>query len=393
MKKYDFIIVGAGIFGATCARLLTDKGYKCLILEKNSYVGGLCYDEDIDDVNVTMYGPHVLYTDNDRVWNFINDYADINDYIHTEVILRQDTLFRTPIDMLTLNQLFKKTTSQSAYKCINNEIKNYNVKNVESLEDLCITKFGLTMYGYLLKNFYEKKFGRKCSEMAVDMPFLIPMSLKHESRYFDTKYQGYPMDGYTAMIEEIIGDDIDIMLNYDFIKNIDKFIHLETIILYTGALDELCKYMYGPLPWQSARFKQVNETIRGNYIYGCSVVDVEDPKEDLLRITEHKWFTPERRNTGKYNATNIVTYEYPKKWEPGDPTCYALIDDVSVDLVKKYMDFVNNTYPNVLLCGKNASFDNFTICESIEGAMALCDGIKPKNMNNQENVSINNQTE
>lgn len=353
------------------------------MLEREKHIGGLCYDKDINDINVTMFGPHVLYTDDDNVWDFITKYATINNYLHTEVIIKNDMLFRVPIDMVTLNQLFRKTTSQSAFQCINNEIKNYNVANAENLEDICITKFGLTLYGFLLKDFYEKKFGMKCSEMAIDMPFMLPLSMKHEAKYYDTKYQGYPKAGYTKMIENIIGNDIDIMLGFDFIKNIDKFTNLkDTLIFYTGALDELCKYMYGPLAWQSARFVQTNESIRGNYIYGCSVVNIEDQKEDLLRITEHKWFTPERKEIGKYNNTNIVTYEYAKKWEPGDPTCYAMINDKSIELVKKYMDFVNNTYPNILLCGKNASFDNFTICDSIAGAMALCNSVKPKNENN-----------
>lgn len=383
MKKYDFIIVGAGFFGATCARLLTDKGYNCLILERNSYVGGLCADQESNGINVTLYGPHVLYTDDDNVWEFITRFGKINNYLHNEVMVKNDMLFRIPLDMITINQLFKKTTSQSAYTQILNEIKNYNINNVENLEDICITKFGTTIYGFLLKNFYEKKFGRKCSEMAINMPFMIPLSMKHEAKYYDTKYQGYPVLGYTKLIENIIGDDIDIMLNYDFIKNIDKFIKTESIILYTGALDELCRYSFGMLPWQSAKFTQTNESIRGNYIYGCSVLNVEDPKQELLRITEHKWFTPERINNPLYNKSNIVTYEYAKKWEPGDPTLYALIDSDSSELVKKYMDFVNEHYPNILLCGKNGSFDNFTICESISGAMALCSSIKNKQSEKQ----------
>lgn len=378
VKKYDFIIVGAGIFGATCARLLTDKGYKCLVLEREKHVGGLCYDEDINGVNVTMYGPHVLHTNDDRVWEFISKYTKVNDYLHTEVIMKNDMLFRVPLDMMALNQLFRKTTSQAAFKHINNEIKNYNIKNAENLEDICITKFGLTVYGFLLKDLYEKRFGRKCSEMPIRSPFMLPTSMKHEAKYYDVKHQGYPTEGYTKMIENMIGNDIDIVLNFDFIANIAKFINSDSIIIYTGALDELGKYMFGALPWQSAEFNQTNESIRGNYIYGCSVMHVEDPKEDLLRITEHKWFTPERNGNAQYDNTNIVTYEYPKEWKPGDPTCYALLDTKAVELVDKYMDFVNKTYPKILLCGKNASFDNLTICESISAAMAICDAVPEK---------------
>lgn len=381
MAKYDFIIVGAGIFGASCARLLTDKGYKCLIIEKRDHVGGLCYDQEIKSINVTMYGPHVLHTDNERIWDFLNKYGEINRYFHIENILKNDKIYRVPVDMLTINQLFGKTTAQGAYKCIINEIKNYNINSPENLEDECIIKFGTTIYGYLLKNLYEKKYGKKCSELAINMPFMIPTSIKHEPLFYVEKFQGYPKEGYTKLIENMIGNDIDIMLNTDFIKNIDKYTKLGQVVIYTGALDELCHYCYGALPWQSAKFSHTDETMRGNYIYGVSVTNIEDIKQDIFRITEHKWFTPERIDNKEYEESNIVTYEYAKKWEPGDETLYAIIDSDAAEKVKKYMDFVNENYPNVVLCGKNASFDNFTICESIQGAMAICDSIDKKSEN------------
>lgn len=386
MAKYDFLIVGAGIFGSTCARLLTDKGYRCLIVERNSQVGGLCHDYESNGLLVTSFGPHVLHTDNDEVWKFLSKYAEMNDYVHTEMMMKDSFLFRLPVDMLTINTLFKHTTSQSAYKTILTEIKNYNVTKPKSLEDLCVMNCGTTIYTYLLKDYYEKKFGRKCSELALNMPFIFPISMKHESKFYPEKYQGYPKEGYVKMIENIIGDDIDVMLNVDFCKNIEKYISIANIVLYTGASDELCHYCFGALSWATASFVKSDETIRGNYIYGAPVINVENKNNDILRIVEHKWFTPERlvgENSEVAQKANIITYEHAKKWEPGDPTLYALIDTDSAELQSKYANFVNEHYPNLILCGKNASFDNFTMCESVEGAMALCNAIKRKNEINQ----------
>lgn len=386
VKKYDFLIVGAGIFGATCARLLADKGYKCLIIERKGYVGGLCSDFEKNGVNVTRFGPHVFYTDNDEVWDFVNKYSKFNDYIHFETMLKDDKLFRVPIDMLTMNQIFGQTTSPLAFKSISNEVKNYNVSKATTLEDECILQSGLSIYGALLRTFYEKKFGRKCSELAPRMPFTLPISVKHETKMYDVKHQGYPVNGYTKMVENMIGDDIDIMLNKDFVKNIEKYSSLANIVIYTGAIDELCHYSFGPLAWHTAKFEQSDESMRGNYIYGVAVTNVADPNNELERIIEHKWFTPERKGDPNYEKTNIVTYEYTKRWEPGDENLYSLLSNESIELWEKYNDFAAQNFPNIVLCGKTASYDNFTMAESIEAAMAICENIISKDeIEKQEN--------
>ena len=380
--KYDFLIVGAGIFGATCARLLTDKGYKCLILERKGYVGGLCSDIVNNHIVVNRFGPHVLYTDNQEVWDFVNKYSKFNEYKHFENIVKDDMIFRVPIDMLTINKLFKKTTSLGAFKQLNTEIKNYNVLKATTLEDSIIMSSGTTIYGYLLKNLYEKKLGISCAYLLPNtMPFLMPISVKHESTMYNTRWQGFPKEGYTKMIENIIGDDIDIMLNKDFVKDIDKYLNIANIILYTGAIDELCHYMYGPLKWQSAKFVQIDESLRGNYIYGCAVTNVENPKDELYRIIEHKWFTPENIGNQDFDKTNIVTYEYPKKWEPGDELLYSINDEESMELHKRYCEYIYDKYPNMVLCGKNGAYDNFTISYSIEAALTICKSIEEKKEN------------
>ena len=174
------------------------------------------------------------------------------------------------------------------------------------------------------------------------------------------------------------------MLKKDFIKDIDKLKNLASIVIYTGAADELCHYSFGPLKWRTSKFEQSDETMRGNYLYGSPVTNIEDPGQEMLRIIEHKWFTPERADNKEYAKSNIVTYEYPKKWEPGDETLYAIIDTDSIALWEKYNAFVSENMENVILCGKNASYDNFTMAETIEAALAICGNIIPKQNENSK---------
>lgn len=371
MKKYDFLIVGAGICGASTARILTDKGYKCLIVEKAGEVGGLCHDREINKISVSTYGPHVIHTNSKHVWEFLNRFSKFNEYKHCEVMMKNEKLYHLPVDMLTMNQVFNTQSAKESYAVIDKEIKNYNILTPSNLEDSIIMRCGTTIYGGLLKGYYEKKFGKKCSELAVSVPQSFPVSYNYEPTMYTEKYQGYPVEGYKRLIENMIGDDIDIMLNKDFIQMFDKLYGVAEAVVYTGPVDALCRYAYGPLKWCTAEFTSSDESIRGNYIYGCPVINVSNMKgyDDTYRITEHKWFTPERIGDRVFDTHNIITYERYKKWEPGDLTLYAIIDSDQVELFNKYYKFVKETWPNIILCGKNGSFDNYDICETIEGVM------------------------
>ena len=371
VKKYDFLIVGAGICGASAARILTDKGYKCLIVEKAGEVGGLCHDREINKIIVSTYGPHIVHTNDKYVWDFLNRFSKFNEYKHCEVIMKNDKLYHLPIDMLTMNQVFNTVSAKESFNIIDKEIKNYNVLTTSNLEDSIILRCGTTIYGALLKGYYEKKFGTKCSELAMSVPQSFPVSYNYMPTMYTDKYQGYPVEGYKRLVENMIGDDIDIMLNKDFIKMFDKLYEVAEAIVYTGPVDELCHYAYGPLKWCTAEFTSSDESIRGNYIYGCPVINVSNMRgyDDTYRITEHKWFTPERIGDRTFDTHNIITYERYKKWEPGDLTLYAIIDSDQVELFNKYYKFVKERWPNIILCGKNGSFDNYDICETIQGVM------------------------
>lgn len=370
-NKYDFLIVGAGFFGATMARMLSDKGYRVLIMEKNKYVGGLCADENIEGILVTKYGPHVISTNNIDVWKFLNKYGKMNSFSKSEVMKNKNILYHLPIDSLTFSQVYGTITIQESYKNIMNEVKNYNVKVAESLEDECIIKSGLTIYSNVLKNFYEKMFGKKCSQLAVSMPNMIPITYNYCPYTNTDLYAGVPINGFTNLVENIIGDDIPIMLGKDFLADIDGNSKYADLVIYTGPLDALCHYVYGSLNWCTASFSTMNESLRGNYIYGIPIININDLNNNTYRITEHKWFHPEKLNDTKYKSNNIVTYEEWKKWEPGDLTLYAIIDKKMTELVDKYVTFVNDKYPNIILGGKNALFANMTIGETVEEAIKL----------------------
>ena len=371
-KRYDIVIVGAGLYGATCARLLTDKGYKCLIVEKNSYVGGMCATKRVHGIDVHLHGPHVFRTKDKEVWDFISKYCKMNSYKHSEIMLCNNRMFSLPIDIRAYNMLFGSINAMNAYKEVKSEIDNYNVAKASSLEDSLVMQYGTSIYSELMKPYYEKKFGRSCSELAVMVPDMQPSYFRLENNLYDTEWQGIPENGYTDMIEKIIGDDIPIVLNKDFVKNLDKMYDLGEVFIYTGPLDRLCKYVYGTLDWTSLEVKQIDESLRGTHIYGNAVTKVADKKNDLLRITEYKWFTPERESDAEWRNHNIVTYEYFKKYEVDTDPYYSINSIESMELYKKYLEYATNKWPNILMGGTKGLYINMSMDETIKSAMNTC---------------------
>lgn len=371
-KKYDILIVGAGLYGATCARMLTDKGYKCMMIEKNPYVGGLCATKRIHNIDVHMYGPHVFHTNEKEVWDFVNKYAKFNNYKHNEIILANRTLYKLPVDILTYNKFFGTITVQAAYNEIKKEINNCNIMKPENFEDTLIMQYGSTLYSMLFKNYYEKKYLKSCSELAPIMPDMQPSYFKFSPYMYETQMQGIPENGYTNMVENMIGNDIPIMLNTDFCSDMKKFSNLAEVTIYTGPIELLFNYKYGELDWATTEIKEVDESIKGTQIFGNSVTKMSDKGNDLVRATEHKWFNPERINDKEWINHNIVTYEYKKKWTRNDYPKYALLSNESTDKYKKYEILLSKTYPNILVGGTKGLYINMSMDETIYSAIETC---------------------
>ena len=378
VAKYDIMIVGAGLYGAICARLLTDKGYRCLIVEKNSYVGGLCASRRQNGIDVHIHGPHVFHTKNKEVWEFVNKYAKFNAYKHVETMIANGKIWSLPIDTLAYNTMFGSIDAIHAYKDIKTEIDNYNVKQSTSFEDSLIMQYGTSIYVELFKNYYEKKFGKPCSELAPIMPDMQPSYFRLAKQMHENEFQGIPMDGYTAMVENIIGNDIPVLLNKDFVENIDKMYSLADTIIYTGPIDALGKYVYGPLDWACTEMKTIDESMRGTQIYGNAVTKIADKSNDLLRITEHKWFNPERMNDKEWKLHNIVTYETRKTWTVDDYPMYAIMSQESIERCKKYEKHIYSILSKVVMGGTKGMYVNMSMDETIQAAFDTCAKIKAK---------------
>lgn len=372
VKKYDILVVGAGLYGATCARLLTEKGYKCLVVEKNNYVGGMCATKKMHGIDVHINGPHIFHTNDQAVWEFVNKYSQFNSYEHVETILSNGRMWTLPIDTKAYNMMFGSLTAINAYNELSKEIKNYNVKKPSSLEDSLVLQYGVSLYTEVFKPYYEKKFGMPCGSLAASMPDMQPSYYKLTTKMHDTKMQGIPMNGYTALVENIIGDDIPIMLNKDFVNDFAKMQDLAEVIIYTGPVDRLCKYVHGPLKWSSLEVKTVDESMRGTHIYGNAVTKVADKANPMLRITEHKWFTPEREDDENWSKKNIVSYEQHKEWKVDEDPFYSINDTESTELYKKYVEFINEKWPNIVLGGTKGMYVNMRMDETIKAAMETC---------------------
>ena len=372
MAKYDFLIVGAGFFGATCARLLTDKGYNCLIVEQRSIVGGNCATKRVYDIDVHMYGPHVLHTDDKEVWDFLNKYGKIIPYKHEVVAYSEDKLYHLPINMNTFNDVFEIYFPQDAIAKIEEEINKFNVPQSTNLEEYAINSCGYTIYNQLIKGYSEKLWGTECKNINPIIFSNFPIRFIYDNSYFNDEYQGIPEDGYTKLIENIIGDDIDIMLNTNYLDNRDKLDKLASYVIFSGPIDKFCNYVYGPLKWRSIRFETVDESSKGNNIFGNSVINIPDKDNELLRITEHKWFTKDRVKTSEeFNKHTIVTYEYAEDWKPGLECLYPILDEKNEEILNKYIKFTEDNFPNFIFGGRQGIYKPISMCETIQLAMNI----------------------
>jgi len=374
MPKYDFLIVGAGFFGATCARKLTDSGYKCLIVEKEKTVGGLCADYRLNDIDIHSFGSHVIHTSNEEVYEFLNKYSKINHLDYYVKALNNNIYYSYPCNMNAFSQLYNTKYPQEAKEIITDDIKNYGVEYRRNLEEETIYWGGFKFYINHIKGYFEKIYGKTCKELPVGLFRDIRVDYTYINDFFGEKYVGIPEDGYTKLVENIIGDDIDILLNTDFFKNRESFMNIANFIICTCPIDKFCNYIYGALPWSTVKFELKDFSKETNNFLGFPTLRITDPNNGLIQIDEYKWLTP-KRYSNEYNLHTYLMYTYPDKWDPDKKCIYALNDNKSEELLTKYISFVKENFPNVLFGGRQGLFRNLNICESINIAFDLSNNI------------------
>lgn len=354
--QYDYLIVGCGLFGTTFARLVTDVGKKCLIIDKRDHIAGNCYTENVDGINVHKYGAHIFHTSNKKVWEFVNRFAEFNNFINSPKAYSNGKLYSLPFNMNTFYELWGVKTPDSAQLILDQQRYMGPVFN---LEQQALSLVGNDIYYTLIKDYTEKQWGRR----AIDLPAFIikrlPLRFTFDNNYFNDKYQGIPIGGYTKMFENML-DGIEVKLNTDYFSDKSYFNSLAKTVVYTGKIDEYFDYQYGELDYRSLRF-DVKRLEEENH-QGNAVINYCDMSRKYTRIIEHKHF-----EGAKTNHT-VITKEYPQTYERGLTPYYPINDDANQTLYKKYRDSAKSL-TNVLFGGRLSEYKYMDMHVVIESAM------------------------
>lgn len=321
---YDYLIVGCGLFGITFARLATDAGKSCLIIDKRNHIGGNCYTKPVGEINVHEYGAHIFHTSNINVWKFVNRFTEFNNYINSPKAISQNKMYSLPFNMNTFYEMWEVKSPEEAKTIIESQKFTGTPKN---LEEQALSLVGKDIYETLIKEYTEKQWGKTTKELP---PFIIkrlPLRFTFDNNYFNDTYQGIPIGGYTKMFEKML-DGIEVRLNTDYFSDRDYFDLLSEKVVYTGCIDEFFDYEYGELEYRSLKFEH-NKLETENY-QGNAVINYCDFSVPYTRIIEHKHF--ERTNT---NYT-VITKEYPQKYGKGLVPFYPISDKLNSEIYLKY---------------------------------------------------------
>ena len=331
--KYNFIVVGSGLYGATFARIAKDAGKKVLVLEKRNHIGGNVYTENVEGIQVHKYGAHIFHTNNKEVWEFIQNYAEFNRYTNSPIANYKGEIYSLPFNMYTFNKMWGTVTPKEAAETIEKQRKDAGITDPKNLEEQAIYLAGKDIYEKLVKGYTEKQWGRKCSELP---PFIInrlPMRMSYDNNYFNARYQGIPIGGYTKMIEKLL-TGIEIKVGEDYLEKRDEYDSMSDCIIYTGPIDAFFDYKLGALNYRSVRFE--TELLDTDNYQGNAVVNYTDSETPWTRIIEHKWFEFGKDEDGNPIPKTVISREYSSEWKPGEEPYYPVNDEKNLKLYKEY---------------------------------------------------------
>lgn len=360
MKKYDYLIVGAGLFGAVFAHEAKEAGKTCLVIDKRNHIAGNIYTDKVKDIDVHQYGAHIFHTSNETVWNYVNRFAKFNRYTNSPVANYKGEIYNMPFNMNTFNKLWGVVTPQEAQAKIEEQKAAYHVENPQNLEEQAISLIGPDVYTKLVKGYTEKQWGKRATELPSFIIKRLPVRFTYDNNYFNDDYQGIPVEGYTKMIERML-DGVEVKLEEDFLKNREAFMEQADKIVYTGMIDEYYKYCYGELEYRSLNFE--TEVLEGVENYqGNAVVNYTEYEVPYTRIIEHKHFT-----YGTQPDT-VITREYPKTWSKGDEPYYPMNDEKNLSLYEKYTELAAKE-GNVIFGGRLGMYKYYDMDDTIEAAL------------------------
>jgi len=356
---YDYLIVGAGLFGAVFAHEATARGKKCLVIDRRDHIAGNAYTESIEGINVHKYGAHIFHTSNQEVWDYVNRFASFNNYINAPVAVYKDELYNLPFNMNTFSKLWNIKTPAEAKAIIAEQVAKENIGEPANLEEQALKLVGRDIYEKLVKGYTEKQWGRSCTELPAFIIRRLPCRFIYDNNYFNDRYQGIPMGGYTAMVEKML-DGVEVRLDTDYFALIKENPDIAKTIVYTGCIDEFFGYRLGNLQYRSVRFE--TEELEMEDFQGNAVVNYTEREVPYTRIIEHKHF-----EFGK-QPTTIISREYSAEWQPGMEPYYPVNDAENAQLYAKYKALADEQ-GNVIFGGRLGQYRYYDMDKVIRAAL------------------------
>ena len=357
--KYDYLIVGAGLFGSVFAYEAHKKGKKCLVIDKRDHIAGNIYCEHVEGINVHKYGAHIFHTSNKKIWEYVNQFAEFNNYVNSPVAVYKDELYNLPFNMNTFSKMWGIRTPQEAKEKIAEQIKELNITEPANLEEQALSLVGRDVYEKLVKGYTEKQWGRDCKELPAFIIKRLPLRFVYDNNYFNDRYQGIPMGGYTQMVEKML-DGVEVRLNTDYFDLIKDEPDIATKTIFTGMIDEFYDFKLGNLEYRTVSFE--TETLDMENYQGNAVINYTEREVPYTRIIEHKHF-----EFGKQEKT-VISREYSVEWKPGMEPYYPINNDRNNELFAEYKKLAD-AEENVVFGGRLGNYKYYDMDKVIEAAL------------------------
>ena len=358
---YDYLIVGAGLYGAAFAHEATRKGKTCLVVDKRPNIAGNVYTKEMEGINVHVYGAHIFHTNDRKVWNYVNQFAEFNRFTNSPVANYHGELYSLPFNMYKFNKMWGVVTPEEAAAKIEEQRKAAGITEPKNLEEQAISLVGTDIYEKLVKGYTEKQWGRPCTELPSFIIKRLPVRLTFDNNYFNALYQGIPMGGYTKMVENMLGD-VEVRLNMDYLEQKEALDALADKVLYTGPIDAYFGYKLGNLEYRSVRFE--TEVLDTPNFQGNAAVNYTDRETPWTRIIEHKWF-----EFGTQPKT-VISREYSSEWKPGDEPYYPVNDEKNSKLYAEYKKLAD-AEQKVIFGGRLGEYKYYDM-DAVIGAALEC---------------------
>ena len=361
--KYDYLVVGAGLYGAVFAYEAKKKGKTCLVIDKRDHIAGNIYCENVSGINVHKYGAHIFHTSDKKIWEYVNQFAEFNNYINSPVARYKNELYNLPFNMNTFSKMWNIATPQEAKDIIASQIADLNITEPKNLEEQALSLVGKDVYEKLIKGYTEKQWGRDCKDLPSFIIKRLPLRFIYDNNYFNDRYQGIPIGGYTKIVEKML-DGIEVRLNTNYLDNREEFDAMADKIVYTGMIDQFYDYKLGVLEYRSVRF-ETEELPMENY-QGNAVVNYTEREVPYTRIIEHKHF-----EFGK-QPTTIISREYSSEWKKGDEPYYPVNNDKNNALYQKYKELADKEHK--FICGgRLGGYKYYDMDKVIAAALEMCE--------------------